>query len=131
MSELSLEQRSYKIQFQHPEKNWPGLPDEAIAPLFDVDIPTFRRVKETFAVSARAAAVDLLRDPAIAMGVDRISFSPGSTVVGLGDSITDDYQSSLEILRHLLDLRRTSRSHSGCECWHLWRHNRADDQPFS
>ncbi len=75
MSELSLEQRSYKIQFQHPEKNWPGLPDEAIAPLFDVDLPTFRRVKETFAVSARAAAVDLLPDPAIAMGVDRIYLS--------------------------------------------------------
>jgi lysophospholipase L1-like esterase len=38
--------------------------------------------------------------------VDRLPFAPGATVVGLGDSITDDDQSWLEILRHLLAERR-------------------------
>lgn len=106
MTELSPEQRSYLIQFGHPEKSWPGLDDTAIAPLFGVDAATYRRIRATFAASAQTAAAELLNDPAFAARVDRLPFRPGATVVGLGDSITDDDQSWLEILRHLLTLRR-------------------------
>jgi lysophospholipase L1-like esterase len=38
--------------------------------------------------------------------VDRLPFQTGDTVVGVGDSLTDDLQSWLEIVRHLLELRR-------------------------
>ncbi len=38
--------------------------------------------------------------------VDRLPFGRGQTVVGLGDSITDDYQSWFEILRNLVEARR-------------------------
>ncbi len=44
--------------------------------------------------------------PEFAVRVDQLPFSPVDTIVGLGDSITDDLQSWLEILRHLLALRR-------------------------
>ena len=47
-----------------------------------------------------------MADPDFAARVDRLPFQTGDTVVGLGDSITDDDQSWIEILRHLLAQRR-------------------------
>jgi acyl-CoA thioesterase-1 len=38
--------------------------------------------------------------------VDRLPFAAGTTVIGVGDGLTDDFQSWLEILRHMLELRR-------------------------
>lgn len=106
MTELSLDQRSYLIQFQHLDKSWPGLDETAIAPLFSVDIATYRSIRATFTERASNAAAELLTDPAFAARVERLPFRPDTTVIGLGDSITDDHQSWLEILRHLLNLRR-------------------------
>lgn len=103
---LSLEQRSYLIQLTHPEKIWPALDEAAIAPLFGVDVGAYSRIRAGFAERAAEAAVALLDDPGFAACVDRLPFAPGATVVGLGDSITDDYQSWLEILRHVLARRR-------------------------
>jgi lysophospholipase L1-like esterase len=82
------------MQYHHPEKTLAELPggqeiaDEMLAPFFGTDVRTYRE-------SVRFARF-----------VDRLPFEPGSTVVGLGDSITDDAQSWLEILRHLLGERR-------------------------
>lgn len=104
--ELSFEQRAYLIQFQHPEKSWPGLGDSALAPLFEVDLPTYQKIRSTFAKTARQVALDLLGDPAFVAKVDRLPFEAGATVLGLGDSITDDLQSWLEILKNVLTLRR-------------------------
>ncbi len=105
--DISFEQRSYYIQFQHPEKTWPGLGESALAPLFDVDLPTYQKIRSIFAETTRQAALDLLDDPAFPAQVDRLPFEAGATVVGLGDSITDDLQSWLEILREVLALRRS------------------------
>src|SRR3712207_412654 len=96
------------MQYHHPEKTLADLPggqeigDELLAPFFGTDVGTYREIKGEFAERARGCARDLLRDPSFARLVDRLPFEPGSTVVGLGDSITDDSQSWLEILRHLL-----------------------------
>ena len=106
MEELSFEQRAYLVQFQHPEKFWPELDASAIAPLFGVRVGAYHRIRAAFAEHARETAAELLLDGAIADRVDRLPFAPESTVVGLGDSITDDDQSWIEILRHLLALRR-------------------------
>jgi hypothetical protein len=54
----------------------------------------------------RWAARELLTDPAVASSVDRLPFRPGTMVVGIGDSNTDDLLSWLEMLRCLLELRR-------------------------
>ena len=54
----------------------------------------------------RAAARELLTDPAFADRVDRLPFLPGTTVVGVGEANTDDLLSWLEMLRCLLELRR-------------------------
>src|SRR5215210_3224817 len=100
------------IQYHHPEKTLSTLPggpeigDEMLAPFFGTDARTYREIKAAFAERARRCARELLQDAWFAALVDRLPFEAGTTVVGLGDSITDDYQSWLEILRHLLVERR-------------------------
>jgi lysophospholipase L1-like esterase len=76
------------------------------AALLGVDLATYQKLKTHFCEQARQAARELLADSAFAEQVDRLPFTPGTKVVGLGDSITDDYQSWLEILRYLLEFRR-------------------------
>ena len=100
------------MQYHHPEKTLATLPggqeigDETLAPFFATDVRTYREIKAAFAERARRCSRELLRDARFAGFVDQLPFEAGSTVVGLGDSITDDYQSWLEILRHLLAERR-------------------------
>ncbi len=112
MSPYTSEQSAYLVQFLHPQKMLSALPgasaldDLMLAGLFGLTIDTYRAVTTELTASARLAAEDLLTDASFADLVDALPFEPGSTIVGLGDSITDDIQSWLEILRHLLLLRR-------------------------
>ena len=100
------------MQYHHPEKTLAELPggqeigDELVAPFFGTDVRTYREIKDAFAERARRCARELLQDARFARLVDRLPFEPGSTVVGLGDSITEDSQSWLEMLRYLLAERR-------------------------
>jgi lysophospholipase L1-like esterase len=106
MTELSLDQISYLIQLIHLDRSWPALDETALAPLFGVDVATYSSIRAAFGQRASDAAAELLADPVFAACVDRLPFQSGATVVGIGDSITDDLQSWLEILRHLLLQRR-------------------------
>ncbi len=100
------------MQYHHPEKTLTKLTggqeigDEMLASLFGTDARTYREIKDAFAERTRRCARELLQDTRFAQLVDRLPFGVGSTVVGIGDSITDDSQSWLEILRHLLAERR-------------------------
>ena len=106
---MSYTQQEAILQFFHLEKILPflpGLDEEQISALFGLDRETYQTIKLHFATQAHEVAQDLLRDPAFADRVDRLPFRPGATVVGVGESTTDDLLSWLEILRHLLALRR-------------------------
>ncbi len=108
-NQLSFEQQAYILQFQHPDKLLAGLPgvnDSAVAALFGIELSLYQRIKDHFAENVRGAATELLADPDFAAKVDKLPFLPGEIIVGLGDSITDDWQSWLEILRQLLVIRR-------------------------
>ena len=104
------EELAQLVQSVHPEKAYfylPGFEDEALrAAVYGLDLETYREITGRFDAAARQAAQDLLADPAFAGRVDRLPFAPGATVIGVGESDMDDRQSWLEILRHLLDLRR-------------------------
>ena len=108
MGELSRTEIEHAMQYHHPEKMLAALPthtevrDEMIAPFFGIDIGTYQEIKASFGQRARRCARELLRDERFVRSVDRLPFEAGTTVVGLGDSITDDLQSWFEILRHLL-----------------------------
>jgi lysophospholipase L1-like esterase len=106
---LTADQIEYLIQFAHPDKmlKWSTTVDERVlATIYGVDVTDYRASRARFASRVREAALDLLKDDPFARRVDKLPFAPKSVVVGLGDSITDDHQSWLEILTDLLLLRR-------------------------
>jgi acyl-CoA thioesterase-1 len=97
------------IQYAHLEKLYgylPGMDEGLLARLFWLGVEEYREVKGRFDANARDAARELLEEPGFAGRIDRLPFRSGETVVGVGDSITDDLQSWLEIVRHLLERRR-------------------------
>jgi len=106
MSELSHEQLTFVLKFFHPEKDYPTLSDQAIAMHFEIPVETYCQIKSECAAATKQAAQELLAEPGFAARVDNLPFASGSTVLGLGDSITDDWQSWIEILRALLSIRR-------------------------
>ena len=97
------------VQFTHLEKTYgylPGMGDATVAALFGLDEAAYQGARRHFDENARLAAIELLEDPYFAERVDRLPFRPEDNLVGAGDSFTDDLQSWLEILRHLLAVRR-------------------------
>jgi acyl-CoA thioesterase-1 len=97
------------LQFQCPNRGLhfvPSLDGALRAALLGLDTMTYRASKEQCEAIVREAARELLEEPSLAARVDRLPFEAGATVIGIGDSLTDDFQSWLEILRHLLELRR-------------------------
>lgn len=110
MSVLGDEQLGYLLRFQHLEKtlgSLPGFGDGSVAALFGLDAGAYRTMRDRMSQAARDAATELLVDPGFAHQVDRLPFPANGVVLGLGDSITEDDASWLEILRHLLRLRRS------------------------
>lgn len=98
------------IRMQHPEKMLKfvrSFQDETLATLYGIpDTETFLRLKNSLQRQTKEAAAQLLEDPAFADRVDQLPFRQGETIVGLGESTTDDLLSWFEILRQLLELRR-------------------------
>ena len=97
------------IRFTHLEKTYgylPGMSEATAAALFGLDEAAYRDTKNRFDQNARGAAGELLEEDGFSGRVDRLSFQPDDVVLAIGDSITDDLQSWLEIVRHLLELRR-------------------------
>jgi len=97
------------VRFTHLEKMYgylPGMDGAALAALFGLDEAAYQDIRERFEENARQAARELLEEEDFADRVDRLPFGTGNVVLGIGDSITDDLQSWLEILRHLFALRR-------------------------
>ena len=109
MSQMTPEQINFFLQFIHLEKlfgNFPGASDQNIAPIFGLDAVRYRQIRNGFKENARVAAETLLAEPDFASLVDRLPFAPDSTILAVGDSVTDDDQSWLEMLRHLLNIKR-------------------------
>ena len=97
------------VRFQHPDKLlWfaQDLDEALVARLYGIGPDVYRSTRERLDAGTRAAAGELLADEAFARRVDRLPFTADQTVLGLGDSMTDDAQSWLEILRLLLAARR-------------------------
>jgi len=108
-NQFTADQLEFLVQFLHPDKvhRWSTTVDDRVnAAIFGVDVTEYRALRERFANRVRTAAMELLADADFARRVDKLPFAPGSVVVGLGDSITDDYQSWFEILTDLFRPRR-------------------------
>jgi acyl-CoA thioesterase I len=86
------------VRYCHPAKilgatRLPGsLTEDAVARLYGTDVPTYRALEAELAAEASHAAPPRAGAP----------FRPGSTILALGDSITDDLRSWAEILRRAM-----------------------------
>ena len=97
------------IQMQHPEKLLSfarHLDDKLLADIYGMDVASYQIVKDQLVQQAREAAEQLLELPGFAEQIDRLPFNAGDTVIGIGESTTDDLLSWFEILRHLLEMQR-------------------------
>ena len=98
----------YLLQFLNLEKHFPLLPGiqnkEATADLIGLSLEELEKLRGIFRENAREAAVELLAEEEINQWVDELPFEEGDTIVGFGDSSTDDLQSWFEILRNVLDI---------------------------
>jgi acyl-CoA thioesterase I len=97
------------IQMQHPEKLLSfvrSLDDKLLASIYGMDLETYLIVKDQLVRQAKEAAEQLLDSSDFADRIDRLPFKAGETVIGVGESTTDDLLSWFEILRHLLELQR-------------------------
>ena len=90
------------VRYCHPDKilgatRLPGsLTEDAIAALYGTDVAALRLASAEIRMEANDSA-RCLRD-----GLGGAALAPGSTILALGDSITDDLGSWAEILRHAL-----------------------------
>jgi hypothetical protein len=64
------------------------------------------RLRDRFSAQTEGAARGLQAEPEFAAAVDRLPFSAGQTLAVIGESTTDAADSWLEILGHLIGLRR-------------------------
>lgn len=98
------------VQSQHPEKLLVfarNLDDKVLAAIYGMDVDMYLLIKSQLTQQAKEAAEQLLQSPDLVDRVDRLPFKTGETVIGLGESTTDDLLSWFEIFRHLLELRRS------------------------
>ena len=106
---MTPEQIKYLTQFIHPDKRYAWLPgkldDACLAAMFGIDAATYASIRAEFKTNAHRAARALLDESAFCAQLDRLPFTDGARVVALGDSLTDDWQSWLEILRLTFEQR--------------------------
>ncbi|MCP4176423.1 MAG: hypothetical protein GY756_01545 [bacterium] len=93
------------LQLNHPEKFltiFPGMSEQAAADIYGLTLVEYKEIKNTFKSNAKETAALLLKDDDFSKLVKKLPFRKGETIVGLGDSITDDYQSWFEILTNIV-----------------------------
>ncbi len=106
---LSTSRARYFIQFIHPVNilgMFPQVSGETIAAEMGIAADVYAEVVADFARAVEQAAAELLEDAAFRAQIAALPFTAGDTVVGLGDSITDDLQSWFELLRTAFNMAR-------------------------
>lgn len=100
-------------RYTHLDKEYghlPGMSDRLQAELFGLAESELLALRAGLDAGVRDAAAGLLADAEFAARVDRLPFHSGQTIVAIGDSMTDDQQSWLEIVRNLLAVRRADET---------------------
>ncbi len=109
---MTFDQIVYLIQFIHPDKRYAWLPgklsNEALSAWFGIDPEAYASIRAEFDAHVQTAAQALLNDTHFAMALDRLPIMDDEIVVGLGDSLTDDWQSWFEILHSVCAQRGKS-----------------------
>ncbi|MEX1063510.1 MAG: GDSL-type esterase/lipase family protein [Balneolaceae bacterium] len=96
----------YLLQFLNLEKRFPLLPginnEEAVAGLMGMDKSELLRLRSVFYTNAKEAGLELLKEEEVTGWMDSLPFGPDDTIIGLGDSMTDDLQGWFSIFSGML-----------------------------
>ncbi len=99
---------TYLLQFLNLEKRYPLLPGihntDAMAGLLGLEEDELKQNRTKFDQNAKEAAIELLEEEEVTTWLDKLPFDPDDTIVGLGDSLTDDLQSWFSIFSYALDI---------------------------
>lgn len=111
--EWSAAQVQWLVKVLQPERTvaslpggWAGLDERTRASLLGLSVEAYSAQHSRLVDGAKAAARELLADPAVCSMVDRLPLQKGAKVVAFGDSHTSDPQSWAVIVRELLAARR-------------------------
>ena len=103
---MTLDEVKELMQLNHPEKFlafFPGMSEKVAADIYGIEFDVYKQIKNEFKNNAKNAADDLLKDILFVEQIKNLPFKKGDTILGLGDSITDDFQSWFEILTNVLE----------------------------
>jgi acyl-CoA thioesterase I len=95
------------LQLNHPEKTlaiFPGMNEQCAADIYGLTLKKYKKIVNCFKDNAKKAAECLLEDKQLLAQIQKLPFKSGQTIIGLGDSITDDYQSWFEILTNIVHM---------------------------
>jgi lysophospholipase L1-like esterase len=111
--EWSEEQVSWLVKVYQPERSVESLPggragleEGTRASLLGLGTEVYASEHARLVTGAKAAARELLADPAVGLMLDRLPLIKGAKIVAFGDSHTSDPQSWAVILGELLAARR-------------------------
>jgi acyl-CoA thioesterase-1 len=99
-----------QVQIVHPEKVFnylPNLTDNTLAPLFGLSVDEYKKIKESFLTEVTTAANTLLSCESFKSDIIKLPFVDQDTVLVLGESNTDDFQSWFEILKAVITQSRS------------------------
>lgn len=94
----------HAVRYLHPHKQYEFLAGMAgvLPAIYGLEASAHAAALGHFEAQARRAADDLLAEPALSVRLRALPFEPGHRVLAIGDSLTDDLQSWVEILAHAL-----------------------------
>lgn len=109
---LSIEEKKvveqFIVPFFHAKKIHSFLPGKdsilAEAELLGIEVEELRKYRENLDQNAKQAALELMKEEAVSDNLEKLPFDGEETIVGFGDSSTEDAQGWFTIFKHLLEL---------------------------
>lgn len=108
----AFDRTEYLLRFFHPERVLPPLPGVhrgIAAQLLGMDKDEYDARIAALDVARSRIADDLLADTKVVSSLARVPFSTDQLIVGLGDSLTDDFCSWFELLRLIFERHAPER----------------------
>lgn len=99
----------FLVRYLHPQRflpPFPGVDEKLAATMLGAPLAVYAQAQAHWDQQRDAAVERLLSDATFSDAVDRLPFAAGSTVVGFGDSLTDDCCSWFELLAQAVGRRR-------------------------
>lgn len=106
---MSADPFQFFVRFIHPERMLPPLPGVTAglaAQLLQVSAEDYAAATAALAKKREAAVDDMLDQAAVASAIDSLPETATGTIVGFGDSLTDDFCSWFEMLKLAFAKRR-------------------------